>query len=134
MLLLLLSCSVVSDSLQPYAPYTARLLRPCDSAGKNTGIDCHSLLQGIFPTQGLSPGPPTFQAESLPPGKWNSHFRKKHIKGMLNFTKLIKSKSKQWVTNLYLIDGHKFKFDDSLGEGVGKQVSHLLAFYRRISQ
>ena len=23
--------------------------------GKNTGVGCHSLLQGIFPTQGLNP-------------------------------------------------------------------------------
>ena len=29
-----------------------------DSPGKNTGVDCHSLLQGIFPTQGLNPGLP----------------------------------------------------------------------------
>ena len=27
-----------------------------DSLGKNTGVGCHSLLQGIFPTQGLNPG------------------------------------------------------------------------------
>ena len=29
-----------------------------DSADKNTGVGCHSLLQGIFPTQGLNPGFP----------------------------------------------------------------------------
>ena len=30
---------------------------PCqDSPGKNTGVDRHSLLQGIFPTQGSNPG------------------------------------------------------------------------------
>ena len=34
----------------------ARLLCPWDSAGKNTGVGSHALLQGIFPTQGLSPG------------------------------------------------------------------------------
>ena len=28
---------------------------PWDSAGKNTGMGCHALLQGIFPTQGLNP-------------------------------------------------------------------------------
>ena len=28
-----------------------------DSPGKNTGVGCHSLLQGIFPTQGLNPHP-----------------------------------------------------------------------------
>ena len=29
-----------------------RLLCPWDSPGKNTGMGCHALLQGIFPTQG----------------------------------------------------------------------------------
>ena len=27
-----------------------------DSSGKNTGVGCHTLLQGVFPTQALSPG------------------------------------------------------------------------------
>ena len=27
-----------------------------DSPGKNTGVGCHTLLQGIFPTQGLNSG------------------------------------------------------------------------------
>ena len=27
-----------------------------DFPGKNTGVGCHSLLQGIFLTQGLNPG------------------------------------------------------------------------------
>ena len=41
-------------------PWTvpARLLCPWDSPGKNTGVDCHFLLQGIFPTQGSKPGLP----------------------------------------------------------------------------
>ena len=29
-----------------------------DSPGKNTGVHCHTLLQGIFPTQGSNPGLP----------------------------------------------------------------------------
>ena len=33
----------------------ARLLCPWDSPGKNTGVGCHSCLQGIFPTQGSNP-------------------------------------------------------------------------------
>jgi len=33
----------------------ARLLYPWNSPGKNIGVGCHSLLQGIFPTQGLNP-------------------------------------------------------------------------------
>ena len=31
-------------------------LCPWDFPGKNTGVDSHSLLQGIFPTQGLNLG------------------------------------------------------------------------------
>ena len=29
-----------------------------DYPGKNTGVGCHALLQGIFPTQGSNPGVP----------------------------------------------------------------------------
>ena len=47
--------SVVSDSLQPYGPQSARLLCPVDSPGKNTAVGCHFLLQGIFPTQESNP-------------------------------------------------------------------------------
>ena len=35
--------------------YFLRLLCPWDSPGNDTGVGCHFLLQGIFPTQGLSP-------------------------------------------------------------------------------
>ena len=45
-------CSVVSSSLQPHGLYPIRLLCPWNFPGKNTGVDCHALLQGIFPTQG----------------------------------------------------------------------------------
>ena len=31
-----------------------RLLCPWDFPGKNTGVGCHFLIQGIFPTQGLN--------------------------------------------------------------------------------
>ena len=45
------SLPVVSDSLRPHVLQPARLLCPWDSPGKNTGVGCHALLQGIFPTQ-----------------------------------------------------------------------------------
>ena len=32
---------------------------PWDFPGKNTGVDCHSLLQEIFPIQGLDLGLPS---------------------------------------------------------------------------
>ena len=47
--------SVVSDSLQPHELWPTRLLCPWNSPGKNTGVGCHFLLQGIFPTQALNP-------------------------------------------------------------------------------
>ena len=47
------SHSVVYDSA---TPWPARLFRPWDFPGKNTGVGCHFLLQGIFPTQGSNLG------------------------------------------------------------------------------
>ena len=44
------SCSVVSDCLQPLGLEPARLLCPWNFPGKNTGVGCHSLLQGVFLT------------------------------------------------------------------------------------
>ena len=48
----------MSDSLQPcvcvcvarQAPY------PWDSPSRNSEVDCHALLQGIFPSEELNPG------------------------------------------------------------------------------
>ena len=45
------SCSVVSDSLWPHGLYSL-----WNSPGHNTGVGSFSLLQGIFPTQGLNAG------------------------------------------------------------------------------
>ena len=51
-----ISRSVVLDSLRPHGLWSVRLLWPWDSPGRSTGEDCHSLLQRLFPTQGLNPG------------------------------------------------------------------------------
>ena len=50
-----ISCSVVSDSLQPHGLLPGRPLCPWNSPGKDTGVGCHSLLQKIFPTPGSNP-------------------------------------------------------------------------------
>ena len=76
---------LISKSVLCYAQFCPILCDPMDyrppgssvhgdSPGKHTGVGCHALLQGIFPTQGSNPGPrsPTLQGESLPsepPGK-----------------------------------------------------------------
>ena len=46
------SRSFVSNSLQPHRLGPARFLCPWNSPGKNTGVGCHALLQGILLTQG----------------------------------------------------------------------------------
>ena len=47
------SRSVMSHSLRP-----TRVLCPWDFPGNSTGVDCHFLLQGIFPTQWSNPDLP----------------------------------------------------------------------------
>ena len=59
--------SVVSASLQPYGLCKhIRFLCPWDSPGKNAGVGCHPLLQGIFPTRGSNLRLLHWQADSLP--------------------------------------------------------------------
>ena len=45
------SCPTLCNTMDPPASSVHG-----DSPGKNTGVDCHALLQGIFPTQGWNPG------------------------------------------------------------------------------
>ena len=47
------SCPTLSDPMDCTLPGSS-VHR--DSSGKNTGVGCHALLQGIFPTQGSNPG------------------------------------------------------------------------------
>ena len=41
--------------LQSHGLYPTRFLCPWNFPGKNTGVSCHFLLQGIFPTQRSNP-------------------------------------------------------------------------------
>ena len=51
----MVSCSVMSDSLQPLDCSPPDFSDHGDSPGNNTGVSCHALLQGIFPNQGSNP-------------------------------------------------------------------------------
>ena len=77
-------------------------LSPWGSPGKNTGVDCHLLLQGIFPTQDSNPHLlclPHWQVGSLPlvpPGKPRiilCNTKTKSTKGQKNESDLIKIKN-----------------------------------------
>ena len=67
-------CSVAQSWLTSWDPMDCSPpgLYPWDSPGKNTGMGCHDLLQGIFPTQGSNPRLQHGQADSVtnePSGK-----------------------------------------------------------------
>ena len=65
--LCVLSRSVVSNSFKtPWTVSHPRLFCPWNFPGKNTGVDCHFLLQWIFPTQGSNLHLLHWQADSLP--------------------------------------------------------------------
>ena len=55
-LIVRVSRPVVSDSLWPPWTVAHQALLFMKSPGQNTGVGCHSLLHGIFLTQGLNPG------------------------------------------------------------------------------
>ena len=58
----------MSDSLQPYRMQQTRLLCPWDFLGKNTGVGCQALLQGILLDPGIEPAfpvAPALQADSF---------------------------------------------------------------------
>ena len=50
-----LSCFSCVNSFQPRGLQPTRLLCPWGSSGKNTGVGCRALIQGIFPTLGSNP-------------------------------------------------------------------------------
>ena len=67
--------------------------------GKNTGVDCHFLLQGIFPTQGSNPGSLALQADALssePPGKPPGEKEEKKMSAVLGWgERLLRGDSRQ---------------------------------------
>jgi len=75
-------------------PWTvaARLLCPWNFPGKNSGVGCHFLVMGIFPTQGSNPSVLHllhWQADSLPlalPVVW--FFNEQEEKATITITEL----------------------------------------------
>ena len=89
--LMCVSHSVMSNSLQPHGLWPTRLLCLWGYPGKNTGVDCHSLLQRTFPIQGLNPGllhcrqikcKRTEFGEFLDPYTWGNSGRVVHSESM----------------------------------------------------
>ena len=97
-LVYVLACWITSSSLQPCGWEPARLLCPWDSPGKSTGVGCHFLLQGIFPTQGsnlhLLHGRKTLPADLS--GKPSSCVQKGNFQRFLKNRKKKKRKKTHW--------------------------------------
>ena len=55
---LLLSCFICVQLIASLWTVAARVLCQWNYPGKNIGVGCHTLLQGIFPIQGSNPGLP----------------------------------------------------------------------------
>ena len=101
------ACLVGSDSLRPHRLYPTRLLHPRDSPGKNTGVGCHFLLQGTFPTQGSNPS-----LLCLPHCRWILYHRATrktpaHVTGSLNTvirnrSPLLCSRTRKEFCNIFL--------------------------------
>ena len=83
-LLFLFSRSVMPNSLQLHGPFPTRLLCPWDFPGKNTGVCCHFLLQGIFLSQGSNPGLLHWQTDSLLLSHQGSGRRWGRLEGILS--------------------------------------------------
>ena len=63
-LLLLFSYSALSDSCDPWT-IARQISSLWNFSGKNSGVGCHFLLGGIFPTQGMNPHLLQWQSDSL---------------------------------------------------------------------
>ena len=92
-----LSHSVVSNSLRPFGLRPIRLPCPWDFPGKNTDwSELQFLLQGIFPTQGLSLCVLHWQADSLPVSHREAHtfYMEESNSGRIDFNMILK-----WIQN-----------------------------------
>ena len=62
-----LSLSVMFNSATPWTVCNQPGSSVCgDSPGRNTGVGCHSPLQGDLPNPGIEPRFPVLQVDSLP--------------------------------------------------------------------
>ena len=82
----------MSSSLQPHGLYS-----PWNSAGQNTGVGSLSLLQGIFPTQGLNPCLPhcwwilyQLSHKGSPKSSKVPILSKRKVKSLINFRLLLR--------------------------------------------
>ena len=93
----------------------ARLLSPWDSPGKNTGVGCHALLQGVFLTQGSNPGLLHCRQILYPWTTYEAHG--KHREGQITENAPLKmdSEGKTWTCSM---KGGVYQADECFSPGM----------------
>ena len=137
-LLLLFSPWVVLYSFWPHGLYPVRLLSPWGSLGKNIGVGCHFLLQGIILHQWLNPPLLQLQEDSFTetPGNTNKKLLKKEIKQFHHNS----IKNKKILRNTFYYQGGKrgvcwnWKLLMKEIEDINKREDILLPWIRRIKR
>ena len=107
----------------PWTAWSTRLLHSWDFPGKSTGVDCHFLLQEIFPTQGSNPGLSRCR---------QTLYHLSH-QGSLSSTLLVfkKTKKKKWASSPFAMQGSDCRWIFTpegvyhLGKSLGNMVPSL---------
>ena len=100
------ACLLLLSQIQLFCDH--QLLCPWDFPGKNTGMDCHFLLQGIFPAHILKPRLLHCQADSLPLSHLGSPCAHTHMHTYISWTKIasfhLMSKSKTCLLEIFHLE------------------------------
>ena len=95
----------MSNSLWPHGLEPLRLLHPRDIPGKNSGVGCPFLLQGIFPTQGSNLGLPHCRRTPYRLSHQGSHCKSNILQLKKQFPKKKKKFPKNKIKKHFLMVG-----------------------------
>ena len=123
-------CLVTQLCLILCAPWNiahqVRFLCLWDFPGKNTGVGCHFLLQGIFPTQGSNPCLLDCQADSLP----LSHLRSSHIIYRVFLFVFFLACSTTFMLQLWIFQLWVGRIKKDEGSGLAMQSGDLFGLFK----
>ena len=123
----------MSHSLRPYGLQPTKLLCPWDSPGWNTGVGCHVLLRGIFPTQRSNPCLLHRQASSLPLSQGSPHRSTLTYANFCNFLDFTRAHILSWVVHVVCDPGVSRHFQHhSKGSIVLALLNPTWHFYYRV--
>ena len=104
----------------------------CDSPGKNTGMGCHALLQGIFLTQGLNSclaSSPALQLDSL-----TTETPRKPHGGLIYYQIKCQPCSKWYVAEEYKYMYKEYKKVTRIIGGYTETISQKILYHRSVAR